>query len=96
MKKLTIITGNKCSGEVQVKVTENGEKTIYSIPVGVELTVSDSVAQAAIGQYDCLVGYYEQDETAVSALPVSGIADGSYCFCMKTGAVKFLNDGAWR
>lgn len=96
MTKLTIITGSQVCGSAEVEVKENGEHTVYSLPVGVELTVSDAVAQAAVQQCDCLVGYFVADETAVAGLPVTGIADGSYCFIMSTGVVKFLCGGMWR
>lgn len=96
MTKLTIITGAQVCGTVEVAVKENGERTVYSLPVGVELTVSDAVARAAAQQCDCLVGYYLTDEAALSTLPVAGIAEGSYCFIMSTGDVKFLSDGMWR
>lgn len=96
MKKLTVIIGDKCNGEVQVKVTQDDQNTVYTLPVGVELTVSDAVAEAVVRQHHCLVGYYEADESAVQSLPVDTIADGSYCFCLQTGSVKFLSDGAWR
>ncbi len=96
MTKLTIITGSQVCGTVDVAVKENGERTVYSLPVGVELTVSDAVAQAAVQQCDCLVGYFVADETAVAALPTAGIADGSYCFIISTGDVKFLCNGVWR
>lgn len=96
MTKLTIITGSQVCGTVDIAVKENGERTVYSLPVGVELTVSDAVAQAAIQQCDCLLGYFVADETALADLPVAGIADGSYCFIMDSGNVKFLSDGAWR
>jgi|GEM_PF-2410660 len=96
MTKLTIITGSQVCGTVDVAVKENGERTVYSLPVGVELTVSDAVAQAAVQQCDCLVGYFVADETAVAGLPTAGIADGSYCFITSTGDVKFLSGGMWR
>ena len=96
MTKLTIITGAQVCGTVDVAVKENGERTVYSLPVGVELTVSDAVAQAAVQQCDCLVGYFVSDEAQALALPTAGIADGSYCFIMNTGAVQFLSDGTWR
>ncbi len=96
MTKLTLIAGRKCSGEAEVTVSENGEKSTYLLPVGVELTVSDAVAQAAAKQYECLLGYYVKDENSLSSLPTDGIAQGSYCFVMQTGIVKFLSDGAWR
>ena len=96
MTKITIITGSQVCGTVDVAVKENGERTVYSLPVGVELTVSDAVAQAAVREYACQVGYFVGGEDAVGTLPVSGIADGSYCFVMNTGRVLFLSDGAWR
>ena len=96
MTKLTIITGSQVCGTVDVAVKENGERTVYSLPVGVELTVSDAVAQAAVQQCECLLGYYVSDADKVAALPTSGIADGSYCFIISTGDVKFLCNGEWR
>lgn len=96
MTKLTIITGSQVCGTVDVAVKENGERTVYSLPVGVELTVSDAVAQAAIQQCECLVGYFVSDEAQAAALPTAGIADGSYCFIMNMGAVRFLSGGTWR
>lgn len=96
MTKLTIVAGDQICGTVEVTAREDNEKTVYVLPVGVELTVSDAVAQAAIQQCDCLLGYFVADETAASALPTAGIADGSYCFIMNSGNVKFLSDGAWR
>ena len=96
MTKLTIITGSQVCGSVDVEVKENGERTVYSLPVGVELTVSDALAQAAVQQCDCLIGYFVSDEANAAALPTAGIADGSYCFIMNTGEVRFLCDGAWR
>ena len=96
MVKLTIITGTQVCGTVEAEVIEKGEKTVYTLPVGVELTVSEAVAQAAVREYACQVGYFVGGEDAVGALPVSGIADGSYCFVMNTGRVLFLSDGAWR
>ena len=96
MTKLTIITGAQVCGTVDVAVKENGERTVYSLPVGVELTVSDAVAQAAVQQCDCLVGYFVSDEAQEAALPTAGIADGSYCFIMNTRAVRFLSGGTWR
>lgn len=96
MQKLTIITGSKMCGSVDVIVKENGEKTVYSLPVGIEQTVSDAVAQAAVKQCECLVGYYIADEAAAADLPTTGIADGSYCFILSTGDIRFLSAGAWR
>lgn len=96
MVKLTIITGTQVCGTVEVNVNENGEKTSYTLPVGVELTVSEAVAQAAVREYACQVGYYVGSEDAVGTLPTEGIADGSYCFVMNTGRVLFLSAGAWR
>lgn len=96
MTKLTIITGMQVCGTVEVAVKENGETTVYQLPVGVELTVSDALAQAAAQQCNCLLGYFVSDESAATSLPTAGIADGSYCFIMQTGDVKFLSDGAWR
>ena len=52
--------------------------------------------EAAVREYACQVGYFVGGEDAVGALPVEGIADGSYCFVMNTGKVLFLSDGAWR
>lgn len=96
MVKLTVITGKQVCGTVEVNVNENGEKTVYTLPVGVELTVSEAVAQAAVREYACQVGYFVGSEDEIGALPVSGIADGSYCFVIGTGKVLFLSAGAWR
>ena len=96
MQKLTIITGAQVCGTVDVVVKENGERTVYSLPVGMELTVSDAVAQAAVQQCECLLGYFVADAAAVAGLPTAGIADGSYCFILNTGEVRFLSDGEWR
>ena len=96
MQKLTIITGSQVCGSVDVVVKENGERTVYSLPVGIEQTVSDAVAQAAVKQCECLVGYYIADASSVAGLPTTGIADGSYCFILSTGDVRFLYAGAWR
>lgn len=96
MRKLTIIAGSQVCGTVKVVVKENGERSVYTLPVGVELTVSDAVCEAAVQQCNCLVGYFVANAAAVYELPVSGIADGSYCFIMGTGDVKFLSAGAWR
>lgn len=96
MTKLTIITGSQVCGTVDIAVKENGERTVYTLPVGVELAVSDAVARAAMQQCDCAIGYFITDDAAVATLPTAGIADGSYCFNMQTGLVKFLSDGAWR
>ena len=96
MRKLIIVAGNQIIGNADITVEENGNTTHYNLPVGIELTVSDAVADAASKQYICQVGYFVSDETAASALPTAGIADGSYCFIMNTGAVRFLSGGTWR
>ena len=96
MTKLTIITGMQVCGTAEVVVKENGEKTVYTLPVGVELTVSDAVAQAAVQQYECMVGYFLKGTGEIQSLPTKGIAQGSYCFVLSTGDVRFLSDGTWR
>ena len=96
MTKMTIEIGSQVCGTVEVAVLENDEKTVYELPVGIELTVSDAVAAAAAKEYSCTMGYFITDGTAMSALPTAGIAEGSYCFIMSTGDMKFLSAGQWR
>jgi hypothetical protein len=87
MKKLTIIANPNMSREVCVDGTV--------LPVGVELTVSDTVASLFIPAVECLVGYFVANDAAVSELPTTGISDGSYVFIMSTQSLKFLSGGAW-
>lgn len=96
MRKLIIVAGNQIIGNADITVEENGNTTHYNLPVGIELTVSDAVADAASKQYICQVGYFVADEEMCASIPTSGIADGSYCFVLQTGAIHFLSNGAWR
>ena len=96
MQKITIITGKQACGTVEVTVREDGEKTVYTLPVGVEIAVSDALAQAVVKQCACPVGYIVRTTEEADALPTDGIADGSYCFVITTGEIRFLADGSWR
>lgn len=95
MKKLTIVGGGQLGSEVSVSVTENNTKSVYKLPVGVEIAVSDALAQAVTARYDCIVGYFVANAAAAALLPTTGIADGSYCMLMDTQILRFLSGGAW-